>query len=222
MPEEAKDLIGGRYMLAEPVCHGVLGPIWRGHDELLDREVAVIEISLRHRPDDAADMVKHIIREVRAAARRRGPGEITVLDIAERSDALWIVTQAGDGEPLDAEITRIGQPPWQREAASEVPADATAPDLAVSGTAGPSHDSVPRPGAGVPQAAPPVPGPGDRGTSSLAAALRANTALTVGVVTGIAMIVALILVVALFPSHPKQSSPPGRPTVTPTAHVSTP
>jgi hypothetical protein len=196
MPEEAEDLIGGRYLLAEPASQGVLGRIWRGRDQLLDREVAVMEISLRPRPGDRADLVEDILREVRAAARRRGPGEIAVLDVAEQADALWVVTQPGDGEPLDAELTRTAAP---------------------SGDAAPSRDAAPVPSARAPRTAPPAPGPADRRAGSLVTALRANTALTVGVVTGIVMVLALLLVVALFPSHPKPASPPGRPMITPTA-----
>jgi hypothetical protein len=190
MPEEAEDLIGGRYLLAEPVAQGALGRIWRGHDQLLDREVAVMEISLLPRPGGRADLAEDILHEVREAARRRGPGEIAVLDVAEQAEALWVVTQPGDGEPLDAELTR---------------------------TAAPSRDAEPVPGPRAPRTAPPAHGPGARGAGSLATALRANTALTVGLVTGIVMVLALLLVVALFPSHPKPTSPPGRPTVTPTA-----
>jgi hypothetical protein len=223
MPEESEDLIGGRYLLAEPVSQGGLGRIWRGHDQLLDREVAVTEISLPPRPgEDRAGMVDDIMRKVRAAARLSGPGGITVHDVAEHAGALWIVTQPGDGESLDAEITRTGQLPWQREAGNEVLAAATAPDLAASGTATPSHDAVPKPSARAPQTAPSVSGPAGRGTGGLAAAMRPSTRLTVGVATGIVMVLALILVVALFPSHHRPSSPPGRPMVSPTASASSP
>lgn len=47
--------------------------------------------------------------------------------------------------------------------------------------------------------------------AALARAARANPRLAVGLVTGIVMIVALILVTALFPSHPKTQSPGGPP-----------
>ena len=216
MPDEAGDLIGGRYLLAEPAGHGGLGRIWRGHDQLLDREVAVTEIPLPPRPGEhRADMVDDIMRTVRAAARPGAPGGITVHDVAEHADALWIVTQPGDGESLDAEITRAGQLPWQREAGTEVPAGAaTAPDAA------------PQPSARAPQAAPSVPPAerrlGDRGAGELAAAIRANTGLAVGVATGIVMILALILVVILFPSHHRPTSPPGRPPASPASSPSLP
>ncbi len=224
MSEESADLIGGRYLLAEPTGRGGLGRIWRGHDQLLDREVAVTQVSLPPRPgEDYADMVDDIMRKVRAAAQLGAPGGITVHDVAQHAGALWIVTQPGDGEFLDAEITGATRLPWQQGPGSEAPAAAaTAADLTVSGTATPSHEAVPPASARAPRTAPSAPGPEGRGTGRLVAAMRANAGLAVGMATGIVMIVALILVVILFPSHHQPASPPGHPTVSPTSSPSPP
>jgi len=199
MPEEAPGLISGRYLLAEPVGQAGLGRIWRGHDQLLDREVAVMEISLPPRPGGGrAGTVDDIMRKVRAAARNGAAGGITVHDVAEQAGALWVVTQPGEGRSLDATIAASG--PLHPVAESLV----TAPPVPV-----PSASARPA------QAAPPAPSPAGRGTGRLAAAMRANAGLTVGLVTGLVMILALVLVVLLFPSHYQPASPPGRPTVSP-------
>jgi hypothetical protein len=200
MPEEAADLIGGRYQLAEPVIQAGLGRIWRGHDRLLDREVAVMEISLPRPGGDRADTVDAIMRQVQVAARHGSADGITVHDVAEQAGALWVVTQPGEGESLDATIAASGQLP-----------PVTAPSVTAPSVASPAVSA--RPSQAAP---PPAPGPAGRGTGRLATAMRANAGLTVGLATGLVMILALVLVVLLFPSHHRPASPPGGTTVSST------
>jgi eukaryotic-like serine/threonine-protein kinase len=75
---EHERLIGGRYRLIELLGSGGMSVVWRAHDQVLGRDVAVKVLS----PELAADpdLLRRVYAEARAAAGLRHPAVVEVYD----------------------------------------------------------------------------------------------------------------------------------------------
>jgi tRNA A-37 threonylcarbamoyl transferase component Bud32 len=99
-------LVSGRYRLQEPIGRGAMGIVWRGRDELLDREVAVKEV--RAAAGESQDTYRRTLREAMAAARLNHPSVVTVFDVVEEGGRPWIVMELVRARSLDRVIAEDG------------------------------------------------------------------------------------------------------------------
>ncbi|MDX3536702.1 serine/threonine-protein kinase [Streptomyces sp. MB09-01] len=111
-------VLAGRYRLVEPIGRGGMGKVWRAHDELLHRTVAVKELTAGLYVSQADRDVMHARtqKEARAAARIQHPAVVTVHDVLEHDDRPWIVMEYIDGPSL-AEAAKAAGRIEPREAA---------------------------------------------------------------------------------------------------------
>ncbi|MDH2389501.1 serine/threonine-protein kinase [Streptomyces sp. HNM0663] len=95
-------LIGGRYRLVSRLGHGGMGTVWRAHDEVVDRSVAVKEPRVpEHLSESHRDNVyQRMQREARAAARIEHPSVVTMHDVVIEDDKPWIVMELVQGQSL--------------------------------------------------------------------------------------------------------------------------
>lgn len=107
---EGEDLVAARYQLIEVIGRGSMGTVWRAHDTLLDRPVALKEV------EPAAGVAREEARErllveARAAARLRHPNIVAVHDVLVDDDRLLISMELVDGPTLGEMVSSSGPLP---------------------------------------------------------------------------------------------------------------
>ncbi|WP_329255344.1 protein kinase [Actinoallomurus sp. NBC_01490] len=116
--DEGRQLINGRYRLVEVIGQGGMGTVWRGHDEMLDREVAIKEVTLPPGLDDdeRAELSTLALREARATARLNHPGIITIYDVIDDDGVPIIVMELLPGRSLADILKEEVRLPYRRVA----------------------------------------------------------------------------------------------------------
>ena len=103
------ELIVGRYELELLVGEGGMSTVYRAHDTVLERRVA-IKVLHEHFGRDP-EYVERFRREARAIARLAHPNVVTVIDRGEWEERQFIVFEHVDGENLKTVIERVGPLP---------------------------------------------------------------------------------------------------------------
>ncbi|GLY91367.1 serine/threonine-protein kinase [Actinoallomurus iriomotensis] len=113
MPFGEGSVLARRYRLLGQVGRGGMGRVWRAHDDLLHREVAVKEVIFPPglTDSDREVLVERTLREARSAARLSHPGIVTVHDVVEEDDRPWIVMELVRARSLQEVIDDDGRLP---------------------------------------------------------------------------------------------------------------
>jgi eukaryotic-like serine/threonine-protein kinase len=105
----AGDVIAGRYELLELVGSGGMSGVWKAHDRLLDRTVAIKILHDQFTADE--EYVERFRREARSVAQLSHPNIVTVIDRGEDKGRQYIVFEYVEGENLKQLIERTGRLP---------------------------------------------------------------------------------------------------------------
>ncbi|MCZ2828480.1 serine/threonine-protein kinase [Modestobacter sp. VKM Ac-2986] len=120
-PGAGERLVGGRYLLGAELGRGGMGVVWQATDQVLQREVALKEITypVHLTDDERAVLRERTLREARAAARLDDPHVVTVHDVVEEDGRPWLVMEhvrsrslqqvlENDGPLSPSAVARIG------------------------------------------------------------------------------------------------------------------
>ena len=103
------EVIAGRYDLEESVGSGGMSTVYRAHDRLLERKVALKILHQRFNDDD--EYVERFRREARAVAQLAHPNIVTVIDRGEEAGRQFIVFEYVEGDDLKQLIDKTGPLP---------------------------------------------------------------------------------------------------------------
>ncbi|MFI0450998.1 serine/threonine-protein kinase [Actinomadura sp. 6N118] len=103
-------VLATRYRLVSELGSGANGTVWRGHDELLDRAVAIKELRLPEdlSEDDRVVFYRRTLREARAPAQLRSPAIVEVYDVVIEQGRPWIVMELIEAPSLEQLVERSG------------------------------------------------------------------------------------------------------------------
>lgn len=116
-------VLDGRYRLISPIARGGMSVVWRGHDDVLARPIAIKVIAGQVTASTIAEgepghamFVERVRREAMAVAQLTHPHIATVYDYGESADETgttmpYIIMELVEGETL-AQVLRRGPLPW--------------------------------------------------------------------------------------------------------------
>ena len=118
-PNQTAAVLSGRYELSHLVARGGMAEVYRAHDRLLDRPVALKVLFPELSVDRA--FVERFRREAQAAANLSHPNIVPVFDWGEDNGTYFIVMEFIDGRPLSSILRTAG--PMHPDRAAEIGAD---------------------------------------------------------------------------------------------------
>jgi serine/threonine-protein kinase len=111
-PRKLKKL--GRYRILGEIGRGAMGVVYKAHDPVLDRTVALKVIALDDDVEEREEYEARFFQEAKAAARLNHPALITIYDFGEEDDLAYMAMELLDGTELGERLAK--QPPTVREA----------------------------------------------------------------------------------------------------------
>ena len=103
--------LNDRYNILEKIGTGGMALVYKAHDNVLDRNVAIK--MLRDNYDSESSIVSNFIKEARSSASLVHPNVVSVYDVSEHEGYNYMVMELVDGKTLKDYIKKNQRLPWQ-------------------------------------------------------------------------------------------------------------
>lgn len=107
----AKQILAGRYELLERIGDGGMASVYRAHDQLLDRYVAIKVLHPQFAGDN--DFITRFRKEAQGAAKLSHANIVNIYDVVEWEKQYFIVMEYVEGETLKEKIKKQGPLPLE-------------------------------------------------------------------------------------------------------------